>query len=135
MYAKDLMINDWVSINDSNFQVKVIKKNGVIKLYENTKFGEHEINFNSDYIEEFIQPIPLTPEILEKNGYKFNYLYYEKEGYPAIELGSKKGIYNIGKVYFSDDGDPDIHVYTSCQYVHELQHVLKICGIEKEIIV
>ena len=36
----ELMINDCVSINASNYLVKDIKKKGVIKLYEN----KHYIN-------------------------------------------------------------------------------------------
>ncbi len=64
------MINDWVCINGSNYLVKEIKKNGVIKLYEDTKYSEHEIEFNADYIEDNIEPIPLTEEILDKNGFK-----------------------------------------------------------------
>ena len=40
-----------------------------------------------------------------------------------------------GKVYFPyNNGDPDIHVFTTCKYVHELQHALKLCKIEKEIV-
>lgn len=60
-----------------------------------------------------IEPIPLTSEILEKNGFSINGL--------DIALFDRKG------------GD-DFVAASNLQYVHELQHALKFCGIDKEIV-
>jgi hypothetical protein len=132
MKAEDLMIGDWVLQCELNVPVKV--RTIMCHYLDESIYFYHEA---SEYISNVskLEPIPLTIEILEKIGYKFNYICYEKEGYPAIELGSEEGTYNIGRVYFPyNNGDPDIHVFTTCKYVHELQHALKLYGIKEEII-
>lgn len=133
----ELMINDWVSINGSNYKVKDIKKNGVIKLYEDTQWGEHEIDFNTDSIEAFLQPIPVTKEILEKNGFKKDNIetwrYHLNDGNDWFIYDSDNCIlyrkeYNDIKEYY------DYFELFQLKYVHEFQHALKLCKIEKEII-
>lgn len=75
MKATDLMLNDLVMCN--NKVCKVCSIEGVMVLVS-FKDGEKLT------IEDNIEPIPLTPEILEKNGFtKENRLYYwtqEKDG-------------------------------------------------------
>ena len=131
------MINDWVSINGSNYLVKDIKKKGVIKLYENTKLGEHEIDFNTDSLEEFIEPIPLTSEILEKNGYTPHDGFTEQ----AVDWRSEDNRiimsdweYDNHWYIHIDNEDMDTICTAEITYVHELQHALKLCRIEKEIV-
>lgn len=146
----ELMINDWVSINDSNYKVKDIKKNGVIKLYEDTQFGEHEIEFNSDYLEEFISPIELTEEIFHKNGFKNDVIAQKSiiaEGASnfSVILISEDNRITINNIdeYINSFNKWYIHIDTEdmrtlctaeITYVHELQHLLKLCKIEKEIV-
>ena len=50
---------------------------------------------------------------------------------PSIEDGT----YNVGKVYFSGKGDPDIHVYGTCRYVHELQRIFKVQHVNTTIVI
>ena len=79
-----------------------------------------------DYIGE-LYPIPLTPEILEKNGWKkFKRPYssdycYRRKGYPTLNIRSEK------EVYFHW-GDQDESITT----VHQLQHLLFGLGINHE---
>lgn len=76
-----------------------------------------------------IEPIPLTPEILEKNGFVFmTGLWYltTKERKP-IQI-----VFQDNKVItLSINATP---VSIGLKYVHQLQHALRLCGIEKEII-
>ena len=81
---------------------------------------------------EFIEPVPLTTEILEKNGfvkdenddnmYYWNWsviddcMSYDKET-------SKVRIFSVSGLTF----------VKIVQYVHELQHALRLCEIKKEI--
>ena len=61
-----------------------------------------------------IEPIPLTPEILEKNG---------------IELSV-----GPGGLYQGTISGVNCHIeFNIIKYVHELQNALRLCGIEKEI--
>ena len=77
-----------------------------------------------------IRPIPLTPEILEKNGWnksKINdcaYFYY-KDGL-FITYTSKDG-----KFWF-DDFDYSSSICVYLPYVHSLQHLLFGLGINSE---
>lgn len=74
-----------------------------------------------------IRPIPLTPEILEKNGWKkFKRPYssdycYRRKDYPTLNIRSEK------EVYFHW-GDQDESITT----VHQLQHLLFGLGLNSE---
>jgi hypothetical protein len=84
------------------------------------------------------QPIPLTPEILEKNG-----ILYEKQSYYYViednkDLECTYYIYQTVQKDWAigvDTGAYDCSVFARIKYVHELQHALKLCGIDKEIMV
>ena len=124
---EDLMIGDWV-LMDLNYDSDYEFDNVNYQPYQ-IKTGEDidlAIESNMMATDAIYRGIQITHELLEKNGYKFNHIWYEKEGFPAIEVGFEDGTYNVGKVYFSGKGDPDIHVYGTCQYVHELQRIFKV---------
>lgn len=70
-----------------------------------------------------LKPIPLTIEVLEKNGFTDN--YKEDDLCYAQSCGDIIGIHISGKNGIMEE------MYF--KYVHELQHALKLCGIEKEI--
>ena len=78
------------------------------------------------YPVETYEPIPLTPEILEKNGFK-------NEGYfSAFNIGDYRIISDAGHVAIIHGGHADIDI--PIMNVNELQHFLRHCGIEKEIV-
>ena len=90
-----------------------------------------------------IEPILLTPEILKKNGFK-----YEKKNvvFPnrswdevAIEYMYCEGLrcsFDIIHGYLIFNSNTDLkEIRMIVTYVHELQHALKLCGIDKEIVV
>lgn len=85
-----------------------------------------------------LEPIPLTPEILEENA-NGGWCNYQSEP-------QRRSIYHIGEVavyvewerivtspYIELHGLGDTFFKGYIDYVHELQHALKLCGIEKEI--
>ena len=75
-----------------------------------------------------IRPIPLTPDILKKNGWKkFKRPYssdycYKRKGYTTLNIRSNN------EVYFHW-GDHDKSITT----VHQLQHLLFVLGLNSEI--
>jgi len=71
---------------------------------------------------DFLEPIPLTPEILEKN------LATEHQISWCIGWDRKDDIHVEIK-------RENLHAafYGVIDFVHELQHALRLCGIEKEI--
>ena len=79
-----------------------------------------------------IRPIPLTPEILEKNGWRTqNRWYYYLDvaegfiSYIGIDFKHKS---NKGHLYVEVDGNNMIEI----QYCHELQHFLFGLGLNLE---
>lgn len=94
--------------------------------------------------EDAIAPIPLTPEILEKNGWKKEamsrgvrdrHLVYTKpdiEEYGYFPIYIEKGIGDEFDVYpFTDNNVCKQIAYI--KYVHQLQHLLFGLGINSEI--
>lgn len=87
---------------------------------------------------DYLEPIQLTNEILEKNGFKKC-----EDGAWSLFQYKENGENALYQIYWSED--PlylEISSYTSqtgefnrmgIRFVHELQHALRLCEIEKEI--
>lgn len=86
----------------------------------------------NDYSRDFqVKPIPLTPEILEKNGIKKRrdeYMVFgwdgAKQWYVALE--DFKPQYDF---WFITSSDRDLNISGKIRYVHQLQHALRLCGL------
>jgi hypothetical protein len=136
MKATDLMIDDWVEYGEYITTVRnlsnVIVLSGCIGRLEE------------------VRPVPLTPKILEKNGFHINGI---KEKVPTVINDWSDDTYVWSRqetpdekmmvsVYMDDINNFFVEVI--CQYchvngihiryVHELQHTLKLCQIIKEIV-
>ena len=129
MKANELMIGDWLKhYNGTPMQVTKITtvhfacaKNGCVNCWEyNNKF----------------EPIPLTPEILEKNGFEREKLITLYNHYTGIDnrvslhddfmsMNSR----NMWSVHIDTD---DYRTIAHCEltYLHELQALLRICKID-----
>lgn len=129
MIASELRIGDFVELaTDDGTFVKV----KVVELRQESLFGLIDDKFMDELQYHEIEPIPLTAEILEKNKYYYNDIRHEwaTDSYSFyIEFGHG----------LSDEGQPD-HLFiwvSNCEvelnYVHELQHALRLCGSKKEI--
>ena len=140
MKATDLMIADWVLISVwgcKPFPSKVTSIN--YNSYQGKDFVDWIDTEDEEEIRMYaVQPIPLTPEILEKNFGK----YYNRGGFRCYSCSKDEKIhYMIENRSPSAAPDnrivfcrvPDIYI-CDVNYVHELQHALKLCKINKEII-
>lgn len=88
-------------------------------------------DFNGVICDEFIEDIPLTPEILEKNGWK-------DDGYDWYRLPTKRAYLYITKDMttlgeFLVCVGLDRHNIASISFVHQLQHLLFGLGLNSEI--
>jgi hypothetical protein len=85
-----------------------------------------------------IEPIPLTPEILDKNAdFHRDEKYYKYYAFSEeIDIHGNSISVEIcesrGTVYWTINGNE--YGITKLKYVHQLQHALKLCGINKEIV-
>jgi hypothetical protein len=142
MRADELMIGDIVfhekygnaiiETIDNDFgdnpSVKLISEN--IKHKDGYKYGYCWCDLDE------IFPIPLTPEILEKNGFVeinddkkwYKIQLFEKYDFVGLEE-LEDNYWMFGAVVF-----PNLINHLSIKYVHELQNELKLLKVEKEIV-
>lgn len=78
-----------------------------------------------------IEPIPLTPEILEKNGWKkrtegWYFMMISKYMYLSVEFGYENGI----RVFLKRTTDGLYVKLNVANNVHELQHILWALGLD-----
>ena len=114
MKANELMIRDKVMVK-------------VLSQIPNT-YVLHTWTAN-DYSRDIqVKPIPLTPEILEKNGFiKVNSQRYDY-GYPDtdcyVKVNPKKNMIHV------NGRNANSNLY-SHSFVHELQRALRLCGLDE----
>ena len=131
---EDLMVGDWFRFRytiDGKETVHTFRIGRIEnELGDYYVWGERSGVLGRMCYPERLEPIPLTPEILKKNGFVPDYssLHYLSIENGSIRLSEHQyGLYcTILRSCQRYDG--------VCNYVHELQHALKLCGIDKEII-
>lgn len=157
LQISDLSIGDWVQLGDRTAQICEVttKKDG-----ESVELVAHVALMRADgsplihhYNISKIKPIPITWDILEKNGFERSKEYSGNNRTPYIfRRGKKKGPFDKVTVNLFHPTDKRLFrrgvyhelVYESpmfaghwnfayVKYVHELQHALRLAGIDKEI--
>lgn len=120
MKAEELMIGDWVEYGQYVTTVRhlsdVIVLSGCVGRLEE------------------VRPIPLTSDILTKNGFKYD----EFPKFAVNKITEKTKVmfsYHSGsRTVFMGISEPNFNLTSACVlYVHELQHALKLCRIMEEI--
>ena len=129
MRTKDLMIGDWVKyINGRYIDIRLAR------IIDIEMFSEGVI---------FLEPIPLTPKILEENGFtrdlKWHHCDANMDNYNVtVQLGYANKIEYVKIVELGKDNcvpSERTKLYlTHIKYVHQLQHTLRLCGIKDEIV-
>lgn len=145
--AQDLMIGDIVDVHRSecvadgghymqwNEYGKIVC---ITDCYITIKYIGREDDYSWEDVEEKdINPIPLTAEILEKNGFEY------KEADETCATEAFHHWHLVGSRFAIDDDswwcsvkDGELHVKFGgfpLKFVHQLQHALRLCGIDKKI--
>ena len=128
MKAEELMIGDWLF-----YKVEQITKK---KVGYHAEPCENRIHY---LILSECDPIPLTPEILEKNGFK---MVLDINKLPTYRIKWTRNPNLYFTIFTGVDGywNPVGFGVTiggvngEVDYVHQLQHALRICRINKEIV-
>jgi hypothetical protein len=123
MKVSNLMIGDYVTVTPSGMFIQVAATH-------KRKVAYHACTSKLSWVREgLLRPIPLTREILEKNGMKFhtNVGWFAEDEECFLEISTK------GENVYWTINDWEYSLL-KINYVHELQHALKLCGIKKEII-
>jgi hypothetical protein len=137
MKTTDLMIGDYVHqlVYEELEPVRIVNihETGAVEVFDGS--GDTFYDYQSATNE--IQPIPLTQEILEKNGFEWiknkivdEAYVFTKTLWDEPELIIRRFDFNESFVICTAWDDTS---FMSIGYVHELQHLLKLCGIDKEI--
>lgn len=124
MEAKELMIGDWIKCDSDFEQVDYLEGNNI-----------------NGHPENWYEPIPLTAEILEKNGWNdwcehstiarsVSVLVEDNTSLCIQEIKGQDSMF----VQISHCGAGTFEFRKHLKYVHELQHALRLCGIDKEIV-
>lgn len=129
---RDIMIGDWVLWKNKNVQIAAVSG---IKY----SFGQIDVTLaycNDEKVLEShdiktISPVPLTAEILSKNKFEKHYdgdivIYTHPQGI-IIEMGINYKLFDDGRFYVRG-------IQHRLYYVNELQHALRLCGVDKEIV-
>lgn len=142
MKAEELMIGDWVYGCTDPYETDRDKKKYPVKVIRIDADGdtmtEGENPFTEPYEDEWwnLEPIPLTPEILEKNGFErpdARSLYFTKsDDYFDVAIHEITDSIWYFEYQNCEFNLPPCSVLVA--YVHELQHALRLCGIDKEIV-
>ena len=141
MLATELMIDDWVLYEGEPHQIRQLGIYGVDRDGEDYPaicVGKPKGIWLILERNE-IEPIPLTPEILEKNGFVKSVNVRDA---PPYDNNIYYSINQDGNTIFWGWWQPDntllIATYSAgfitLNNVHELQHALRLCRIKKEII-
>lgn len=138
MKANELMVGDLVTFRDSlqdpeALPIKIVELHG----YDDAFLAQiggcdtcDELEFDDDIV-----GIPLTPEILEKNGFDVSdpevSIYRFEEDGQAFRFCLRR--------MYDKDNHPNgysfyaFNVLAIIDSVHQLQHALRLCGIDKNI--
>lgn len=122
MQAKELMIGDWVKQKHSGLLLKVCAIDPPYIMAE----GE-----DGQFQEDTLEPVRLTSEILEKNGFyaerNVGYVYEDGDGHEVVfdSFNSKL------RILYNRDVVLDIEEWEFP--VYKLQHALGLFGVDKVI--
>lgn len=117
MKCSDLQMGDWVCITAQS-------RKGNIKFMSPNLVGVAMYLLRYDQV----SPIPLTLEILERNGFEL------RDGFLYHRIDDKPHHYDFklrnGGVFTSEGYTLECGIYhLTIRYVHELQHALRLCGL------
>lgn len=123
--TEELRIGDLVNFHNSLYIITGIDDISCTVGLLNTNNSEDFIRVDDINIE----PIPLTPEILEKNGWKkrtegWYFMMISKYMYLSVEFGYENGI----RVFLKRTTDGLYVKLNIANNVHELQHILWALG-------
>ncbi|MBQ0074659.1 MAG: hypothetical protein KBT34_10740 [Prevotella sp.] len=117
MKASELQMGDLVRYSSSK---RVVVVDSVLEDGINYVYCQGELDLID---EERIEPIPLTKEILEKNGWELSLSceFYTHKSDRNLKLSNLLGVPSI-----SCFGKTSI-----LHYAHEFQHALRLCGLKE----
>jgi hypothetical protein len=126
MKVTELMIGDYVKFKGCIYIIEEISTKGWVHLIHPE--AKVRINMTSDYIMHLLEPVQLTPEILKVNGFEQS---VDDEDKYCFEDSSIIFKYNSKYLFSASINRSKGMLYICANYIHELQHALKVCGLNE----
>jgi hypothetical protein len=121
MDYKELMCGDWVKVDQTTETVKA-RVLGVYKDGINYEVDYSGVRATNQIHTDYVSPIKLTDEILMNNGWR-------KE---PITIDGDYANWH-GEIPICQEDDEFNYERIELTYVHQLQHLLRLAGVQKEI--
>ena len=136
MKLTDLAILDWVLINNTPHKIQAIDSIDAEILADDESYYVGEDRYHS---EDKIEGVPLTPEILEKNGFERSVIipskFYRNTDNERLIFCPHSSCYDLGYVHWNESNDADImhrlEVQQPIMYIHQMQHALRLFGLDE----
>ena len=132
MKANELMIGDWVGrvFDDKRIDYRQV---------DWIRTGEIGMRYQKVWAIGCIEPIPLTAEILEKNGFERSVVipsnFYRNIDNERLIFSPHSSCYGLGYVHWDESNDADImhrlEVQQPIMYIHQMQHALRLFGLDE----
>lgn len=156
MKANEIQIGDYFFVAKDNLCIRkgsVVEIRGINaddKLESKNLIGSAHcrpldiFQFEGGIWLDYLEPIPLTPEILEENG--FRECDKDDDGAIMYELGdeilgvsvwvnTEPCLLGSWRTWAGQSQSYSMIEELPISFVHELQHALRLCGIDKEIVI
>lgn len=142
MRVKELSIGDWVVYTFPKIGKKALKVSSIDE--EDNHIGAGGVGASAWSDVSNFEPISLTPEILEKNGFVYSRVtrWYncELKDTQRTRIGVHYGLIGADRIEISsvdafdeDWNTIDVMINKPIKGVHQLQHALRLAGVEKKI--
>lgn len=135
MKPTDLMLGDWVLINNIPHKIQAIDGIDAEIQADDELYYIGEDRYHS---EDKVEGVPLTYEILKKNGFKETALKEPNTTNLVSKWWSKQGEIYIKEYYLARSREITYVVggghrmrIENIYMVHQLQHALRICGLDE----
>ena len=131
----DLSVGDWVKCDSKIYQLTSISNDGEVELEFDDEYNYRCRGASVDDL----KPIPITAEILEKNGWWVGRMHATLRVDEHIDLEYYFHEHQLRKWYCGKDERENHQVISEitmrcqCRYIHQLQYALRLAGVDKEI--
>lgn len=143
MEIKELSIGDWVNYKGESFSIDgvniemVSQNNRIIGFQEMAVLRIGALKAINVKVRD-LTPIPITPEILEKNGFvkesEVGYERFEWRENGSVAITLNRDSFSKSETFVLSTFKIGINGWLlRIEYVHELQHAIRMAGINKEI--
>lgn len=140
MKASELMVGDLVRVTEDVCikkgtiveivgvdATRTLPKHGLVGCTLCTPLN-HDDNLYGGYggvWTAFLEPIPITKPILKKNGFELN------DSFAFLDTAKYRiYVFYDGFITIVDDDNQRKVSYLECDCVHQLQHAMRLCGID-----